>query len=58
MRADQLRLWFASMGYVLICALRRIGLRHPKPFTEAVVSVTAIEQGSLTPTWFFTLSTE
>jgi Transposase DDE domain group 1 len=28
MRANQLRLWFASMAYVLICALRRIGLRH------------------------------
>jgi hypothetical protein len=28
MRANQLRLWFASMGYVLICALRRIGLKH------------------------------
>jgi len=28
MRANQLRLWFASMGYVLICALRRIGLAH------------------------------
>ena len=28
MRAKQLRLWFASMGYVLICALRRIGLKH------------------------------
>ena len=26
MRANQLRLWFASMAYVLICALRRIGL--------------------------------
>ena len=25
MRANQLRLWFASMAYVLICALRRIG---------------------------------
>jgi hypothetical protein len=24
MRATQLRLWFASMAYVLICALRRI----------------------------------
>ena len=23
MRANQLRLWFASMAYVLICALRR-----------------------------------
>ncbi len=28
MRANQLRLWFASFAYVLICALRRIGLRH------------------------------
>lgn len=26
MRANQLRLWFASMAYVLIAALRRIGL--------------------------------
>jgi hypothetical protein len=28
MRANQLRSWFASMGYILICALRRIGLKH------------------------------
>src|SRR5271168_1351928 len=28
MRANQLRLWFASAAYVLICALRRIGLAH------------------------------
>jgi hypothetical protein len=28
MRANQLRLWFASMAYVLLCALRRIGLKH------------------------------
>ncbi|MFQ5566891.1 MAG: IS1380 family transposase [Paracoccaceae bacterium] len=28
LRANQLRLWFASMAYVLICALRRIGLAH------------------------------
>ena len=26
MRANQLRLWFASMAYVLMCALRRIAL--------------------------------
>ena len=26
MRANQLRLYFASMAYVLMCALRRIGL--------------------------------
>ena len=30
MRANQLRLWFASMAYVLVCALRRIGLVHTK----------------------------
>src|SRR3977135_1745505 len=34
MRANQLRLWFASMAYVLICALRRIGLHHT-PFAKA-----------------------
>jgi hypothetical protein len=28
LRANQLRLWFASMAYILITALRRIGLRH------------------------------
>ncbi len=28
MGANQLRLWFASMAYVLICALRRIGLAN------------------------------
>ncbi len=28
MRANQLRLWFSSMAYVLLCALRRIGLGH------------------------------
>jgi hypothetical protein len=28
MRANQLRLWLASMAYVLLGALRRIGLRH------------------------------
>jgi Transposase DDE domain group 1 len=28
MRANQVRLWFASMAYILICALRRIGLAH------------------------------
>jgi DDE family transposase len=34
MRANQLRLWFAAMAYVLVCALRRIGLRHTQ-FAEA-----------------------
>ena len=28
MRSNQLRLWFASMAYVLVCALRRIALVH------------------------------
>ena len=34
MRANQLRLWFAAMAYVLLCALRRIGLAHTR-FAEA-----------------------
>jgi hypothetical protein len=34
MRGNQLRLWFASMAYVLLCALRRIGLHHT-PFADA-----------------------
>jgi Transposase DDE domain group 1 len=34
MRANQLRLWFASFAYVLLCALRRIGLHHT-PFAKS-----------------------
>ena len=34
MRANQLRLWFASFAYVLMCGLRRIGLSHT-PFAKA-----------------------
>ena len=34
MRANQLRLWFAAMAYVLLCALRRIGLAHTQ-FADA-----------------------
>jgi hypothetical protein len=30
MRANQLRLWFACMAYLLLCALRRIGLRQTR----------------------------
>ena len=30
MRANQLRLWFASFAYVLIDSLRRLGLRHSR----------------------------
>ena len=34
MRANQLRLWFASMAYVLVSALRRIGLAKTR-FADA-----------------------
>ena len=34
MRANQLRLWFHSMAYTLLCALRRIGL-HDTAFANA-----------------------
>jgi hypothetical protein len=34
MRANQLRLWFAAMAYVLLCALRRVGVAHTQ-FAEA-----------------------
>ncbi len=35
MQANQLRLWFASIAYVLLCALRRIALAHTQ-FAEAI----------------------
>jgi hypothetical protein len=35
MRANQLRLWMASMAYVLLCALRRIGLADNELATAA-----------------------
>jgi hypothetical protein len=34
MRTSQLRLWFGSMAYVLLCALGRIGL-HDTDFAKA-----------------------
>jgi len=34
MRANQLRLWFYSMAYILLCATRRIGL-HDTEFAKA-----------------------
>jgi hypothetical protein len=37
-RANQLRLWFASMAYVLACALRRIGLKDTQ-FEKATCGV-------------------
>jgi hypothetical protein len=33
-RANQLRLWFSSFAYVLVCAVRRIGLSHTQ-FADA-----------------------
>jgi hypothetical protein len=30
MRANQLRLWFAAAAYLLLCAIRRIGLAHTR----------------------------
>jgi hypothetical protein len=46
MRANQLRLWFASMAYVLICAVRRIGLRHTQ-FAEATCGTIRLKIGAL-----------
>jgi hypothetical protein len=34
MLANQLRLWFSSFAYVLVCAVRRIGLMHTQ-FADA-----------------------
>ena len=39
MRANQLRLWFASFAYVLVEALRRIGLRHTQFATATCASI-------------------
>ena len=42
MRANQLRLWFASMTYVLLCALRRIALAHTQ-FAKAICGTIRLE---------------
>ncbi len=42
MQANQLRLWFASMAYVLICALRRIGLARSR-FANATCGTIRLE---------------
>ena len=46
MRANQLRLWFASMAYVLLCALRRIGLAHTQ-FAAATCGTHALPRGGV-----------
>ena len=48
MRANQLRLWFASMAYVLLCALRRIGLHHT-PFAKATCGTIRPSYSRLAP---------
>ena len=37
MRANQLRMWFSAMAYVLVDSLRRVGLRHTQ-FADAAVA--------------------
>jgi len=39
MRANQLRLWFASFAYVLVCAVRRIGLAHTRLAVATCASI-------------------
>lgn len=39
MRANQLRLYFASFAYVLVCALRRIGLAHTQFATATCATI-------------------
>ena len=39
LRANQLRLWFSSMAYVLLCALRRIGLPYTRFATASCGSI-------------------
>ena len=39
MKANQLRLWFASMAYVLLSALRRIALAHTRLATATCGSI-------------------
>ncbi len=52
MPANQLRLWFAALAYVLLCALRRIGLAHTI-FAEATcgtIRIKLLKVGALVTT--------
>jgi hypothetical protein len=54
MRANQLRLWFASMAYALICALRRIALQQTQ-FAKATcgtIRLKLLKIGALVRTRF------
>ena len=42
LRANQLRLWLASFAYVLICAVRQVGLAHTQ-FAEATCGTTRLK---------------
>ena len=48
MRANQLRLWFASLAYVLLEAVRRIGLADTKP-TRATCGTIRLKQDDMVP---------
>jgi hypothetical protein len=52
MRANQLRLWFASLAYALLCALRRIGLKHTifAEATSATIRLKLLKGGALVTT--------
>jgi hypothetical protein len=39
LQANQLRLWFSAMAYVLVDALRRVGLRHTQLADAAVATI-------------------
>jgi DDE family transposase len=39
MRANQLRMYFSAMAYVLVCGLRRLGLRHTELATAQVATI-------------------
>lgn len=46
MRANQLRLWFASFAYVLLEALRRIGLKHTQFATCGTIRLKLLKIGA------------
>jgi Transposase DDE domain group 1 len=47
MRANQLRLWFASMAYVLLCALRRMWIKRTLPTPPVAPSVSSCSRLAL-----------
>jgi hypothetical protein len=49
MRANQLRPWFASIAYVLLCALRRIALQHTQfaTATSGTIRLSLLKIGAL-----------